>query len=201
VGFPLLEILFGSHALSTGILVDQGGSFLVASTLGILAAQFYAEKKFSIRHCVRRVLNFPPFLAVLASIPLHFVTFDSGVEHVLDRLALTLLPLALFSVGLQLDVSRRAFIQRRAALLTGLGLKLIVSPLVFLFLYGKSGVLDGEVLRIVLTESAMAPMITAGVIAVEQGLDAETANMMLGLGIPLSFVSVVIWKSIFDLLV
>jgi predicted permease len=39
----------------------------------------------------------------------------------------------------------------------------------------------------------MAPMITAGILAHEYGLDPELGNLMVGIGIPLSLATVPIW--------
>ena len=38
VGFPLIRALFGESAIPTAVLVDQPGSFLVLSTLGLFSA-------------------------------------------------------------------------------------------------------------------------------------------------------------------
>ena len=42
-------------------------------------------------------------------------------------------------------------------------------------------------------EAATAPMITAGIVATEVGLDSEIVLMMNGLGIPLSFITLSLW--------
>lgn len=42
-------------------------------------------------------------------------------------------------------------------------------------------------------EAAMAPMITAAVVARELDLDGEIAQLLVGIGIPLSFATVSIW--------
>ena len=43
VGFPIIEALFGSEGLKTAIIVDQPGSFVVVTTLGILVAASFLE--------------------------------------------------------------------------------------------------------------------------------------------------------------
>jgi hypothetical protein len=42
LGFPI-EALYGEEGLKTAILVDQPGSFVVLSTLGILVATIYSS--------------------------------------------------------------------------------------------------------------------------------------------------------------
>jgi predicted permease len=43
LGFPIIEALYGEEGLKTAILVDQPGSFVVLSTLGILVATIYSS--------------------------------------------------------------------------------------------------------------------------------------------------------------
>jgi hypothetical protein len=42
-------------------------------------------------------------------------------------------------------------------------------------------------------ESAMAPMITASILASNYGLKPKLSSMMIGVGIPLSFISLAFW--------
>ena len=41
VGFPLIEALYGKEGLKTAIIIDQPGTFLVVSTLGVVVAALY----------------------------------------------------------------------------------------------------------------------------------------------------------------
>lgn len=199
VGFPILEWLLGPKAIATGILVDQGGSFLAAATLGVLAAQYYSGRRLTLAKAFLKIFAFPPFLAVLFSFALRDFSFGASLEFLIDRLANTLIPLALFSVGLQWELNAKVLREEKVNLFLGLGFKLFLAPIFFLITYGILLQFPRENLEVVLLESAMAPMITAGVIAVQYGLSSQTANTMIGLGIPLSLITVPIWKMIFDL--
>jgi predicted permease len=42
-------------------------------------------------------------------------------------------------------------------------------------------------------QSAMAPMITASILASNYGLKPKLSSMMVGVGIPLSFLSLAFW--------
>ena len=48
--------------------------------------------------------------------------------------------------------------------------------------------------QVIVLESAMATMITSAVVANEFNLDSEIANLMVGLSIPISLVTVPLWK-------
>jgi predicted permease len=50
-------------------------------------------------------------------------------------------------------------------------------------------------------EAAMPPMIGAGIVASESNLDAPLVSMMIGIGIPLAFVTVPLWNWLSCLLI
>jgi malate permease and related proteins len=196
VGFPLLEALLGPEALRIGIIVDQAGSFLVVSTLGVLTASLFSEKKARLRHIVVRILRFPPFLALLLALASSFAAIDflSPWTPALEVLSSTLVPLALVSVGYQIHVSGHVLRRRALPLGLGLGLKLLAVPAVLAILY--MGFLEqrGEMVQVTVLEAAMAPMITAAIVAADFHLDTEIANLMVGVGIPLSLLTVAAWN-------
>jgi len=53
--------------------------------------------------------------------------------------------------------------------------------------------LRGTAIQVTIFEAAMAPMITAGIIAMDHDLDPPLVTMMLGIGIPLSFATLPLW--------
>lgn len=193
VGFPLLEALYGVSALSVGILVDQPGTFLVAGSLGVATAAYFAGGAVSFKEIAKKVFSFPPLLALLCAFPLRTLHFSEEAFHILDRLGSTLIPLSLISVGMQLHFQKDKIKTHFANLCWGLGFKLFLAPLVCAALYLGVFQLRGETVVITLVESAMAPMITAGILAVEYELDSELAHLMIGIGIPLSLVTVPAW--------
>ena len=69
----------------------------------------------------------------------------------------------------------------------------MVGPaLVLLVLAGLLGA-RGTGLQVTVFEAAMAPMITAGIVAAEHDLDPPLVNLLLGLGIPLAFLTLPLW--------
>lgn len=194
VGFPLLAAYFGSQVIPYGILIDQPGTFLVAGTLGIALASFYAGTKISLKIVLQKVFSFPPFLAIFLSLFLRGVNFPLALEHVLERLGSTLAPVAIFSVGLQLHFDRITLQKNVKNLFLGLGFKLFLAPLFFLFLFGFIFHQRGELFAVEIVEAAMAPMITAGIIVSEYGLDDKLGSLMIGLGIPVSIATTYLWS-------
>lgn len=198
VGIPLLEAIIGPEATPIAILVDQPGSFLVLSTLGILVAANFSGNPMTSKMVVRRVFTFPPFLALLLSVV--WVLFKvPGFEilaPVFGKVGSTLVPVALFAVGFQLSLDPVVLKKRWIPLTVGLGFKLIVAPILFYLLYTKIWKTDDMVTHVVVLESAMAPMITSAVVASEFNLDSEIANLMVGVGIPLSLLTIPLWDKL-----
>ena len=96
VGFPLLEAIIGPSAIPVGILVDQPGSFLALSTVGIVIAASYSGNKVTPQLILRRVLTFPPFVSlVLAGI--WYLVGSPGyteLKPLFEKIGATLVPLA-----------------------------------------------------------------------------------------------------------
>jgi predicted permease len=102
-----------------------------------------------------------------------------------------LTPVALTAVGLQVKVSPDAF--KSNFLWFGLGYKLVFIPLVILILFKYIFNLKGLILQVSVIEAAMAPMITGSIIAITHDLEPKLASLLVGVGIPLSFLTIAIW--------
>ena len=109
----------------------------------------------------------------------------------LNRIGNTLAPLALFSVGLQLQL--KSIRHQTQTLLAGLSWKLGIAPLLVLSC-GWLLHIEPPILTVTLLEAAMAPMISAAILAEQHNLNPPLANMMVGLGILLSFITVPLWN-------
>jgi hypothetical protein len=199
VGFPILEALIGHEAIPVGVIVDQAGSFLVLSTLGIVVAAIYSGTQVSSKMILKRILTFPPFLSLVMSIAWVLLGGRGHValSGIFERISLTLVPLALFSFGLQIKVSTKILKKRWRPLLLGLFFKLFFLPALFTLLYWKgfSGANDLTI-RVTILEAAMATMFTSAVVATEFNLDGELAQLMVGVGVPLSLITVSFWNYI-----
>ena len=94
----------------------------------------------------------------------------------------------------------RALGERWRPLLAGLAYKLIVGPLLILAVFVALFGLDSTPMRIAVFEAAMAPMIGGAIVAAQHKLDPELGALMLGIGIPLSFLTVPIWWLVLGML-
>lgn len=183
VGLPMLEAFYGVAALPVGILIDQLGTYLVLSTLGIAVAALCSSGAASGGEIFRRICVFPPFIALMVSLLLWPVEYPEWLVGVLRRLGDTLAPLALVSVGLQLRLDYLSEI--RVPLSIGIAFKLLFGPALVLLLYvGLLGA-AGKIVQITLFEAAMGPMIGASIVPL--------ITLLVGFGITASFLSLPLW--------
>jgi malate permease and related proteins len=191
VGLPMIECFFGREHVGLGILIDQLGTYVVLSTVGLLVAALLTRGELTARAVARRILGFPPFIAVMVALASAPFALPAWVEGLFARLGDTLAPLALLSVGFQL---RLAALQARwRPLAAGLGYKLVAGPLVVLAAFAAFADLDSPALQVAVFEAAMAPMIGGAIVAAQHRLDPELTTLMVGIGIPLSFLTVPAW--------
>ena len=198
VGFPVIQALYGEEGLKTAIIVDQPGSFVVMATLGVITATLYSRGKTEMKTIANKILFFPPFMGFVLACGMNIFKFDfiPDLQTVFQKLGATVTPIALLSVGLQLKIDRNS--QHWKFLRFGLFFKLILTPAIFFLLYkivlgGKGLTVDVSIM-----EAAMAPMITGTILSASYGLKPKLSSMMVGVGIPLSFITLAIWYLILN---
>ena len=197
VGFPAVEALLGKEALPYALISDQLGSFLAISTAGIaIAAVATSGSAPSATAIFKRILFFPPFIALAAGFASRAWHWPAGLEAALAKLGGTLTPLALVSVGSQLRWDRRILARERTNLGLGLAYKLALAPALILVAYGGLFAAPGLSTQTSVLEAAMAPMITAAVVCADFGLDPDFANLMVSVGIPASLLTAPLWAAI-----
>jgi predicted permease len=192
IGLPMIETFYGAEFLGLGILIDQVGSYFVLSTLGILVASIYSSgKKVDAKAVIRKIALFVPFQAFVLALLLMPVDYPTWLDDLLKRLGATLVPLALVSVGYQIRLSHVR--GKVSALATGLVFKLAIGPAMILLLFAGLFGAEGPVMRVTVFEAAMAPMIGASIVAMDHELDPPLLTLMVGVGIPLSFLTLPVW--------
>ena len=188
VGFPIIEALRGKEGLSLAVIGDQTGCFTALTVGGVAVTALYAGRQMRPWQVVRQIVLFPAFLALLAGVALGAAGDPLPLLHALcGRLAATLVPLALFSVGLQ----QRIRLPRTSLPAIGYGIawKLLLAP-ALCYLLGRATGVSGLVLAVGVLQAAMPPMISAGILAEQYGLEPTLARAVLGIGILLSLLTV-----------
>ena len=191
VGLPMIEAFYGRGGIATGILIDQLGTYLVLSTLGITIAALYSHGATHVGAVLRRIATFPPLLALALALVLMRVDYPAWLAEVLRSLGGTLAPLALVSVGLQLHLDRLR--GNVSALAGGLVFKLLIGPVLVTLMYVWWLHARGPAIQITLFESAMGPQIGGAIVAIQHDLNPTLVTLMVGVGIALSFVTLPAW--------
>lgn len=190
-GLPMVEAFYGHDGLTTAIIADQLGSFFTLSILGITFAGIYSSGRPTAMQIFKRIALFPPFICLVIALLLIPVAYAEWFTVLLKRLGDTLAPLALLSVGLQLRLGHISEHKRNLAL--GLGFKLILAPLAIFLLYVPLLGAHGQAIQVTLFEAAMPPMITAAIVASEHDLDPPLVNLMVAVGLIVSFFTLTAW--------
>ena len=198
VGIPVIQALFGDEGVKSLIIVDIPGTVVVLSSLGMLTAISCSNGKSDIKTIFKNLIKFPPFIAFLMGLMMLLTNqhFPIEIKEVLGRLMATVSPLALVSVGFQLKIEKRSKHWQFLAL--GLFYSLIIWPLVCFVIYCLIFKQNGLPIKVAIMEAAMPPMITGAIVAAQYGLKPRLANMMIGVGIPLSFLTMAVWYFILE---
>lgn len=187
LGIPMVEMFFGSPGVKYAILYDQFGSFLALSTYGTLILALYGGgERVSWARTVRKIVLFPPFIALIAALALRPVAFPGWLVSMLELTARSLVPVVLVAIGFQMRL--RMPVSELFPFSVGLATRLVVTPLIFIVACRLAG-LTGPAIQVSLLETAMPSMVTAGALASIAGLQPRLTSALVGYGILASFIT------------
>lgn len=198
LGLGVVESVLGENSLPSAVAYDQPGTFLALATWGAFVATAYGRRDSDdgnlststrLRSLVRRLFTFAPFVALLASVPLRWLTIPEPVFDIARMLGRTVAPVAMCAVGVRFVTSW----SRRIApvVLSGLALKMLLAPLFAVALtmvWKLNADVDAVAIHAAVTQASAPPMITAGIVAISAGCDEELVTSMLGWGTLCGFI-------------
>lgn len=191
VGLPMVTAYAGAQFAGLVLFIDLFDSYLALSVLGIAIATDCSDTTFRWSTVARRIVTFPPFLAIVIALATNHLDRPDWLEGQLQSLAATLTPLALAAAGYAIRLDR--LMGRLAPLITGLGYRLLLAPAAMLLFYVALGSAHDPVARVTIFEMAMPPMLEASIIAIDHDLEPDLVALMIEIGIPLSLVSAPPW--------
>jgi len=192
VGYPVVEAFYGESGLEIALFVGQGG-FLMVSILGVLIAVIHSEGNISIQNIVQKIFLFPPFLAFIVGLLLNLSNLNLGqdLNKVLEILGKTLTPLAMFSIGFQINFKIKKV--KTIDVLMALTFKLLIAPIFIYLLYAIILEKQGVLMKVSVLEAAMPAMVTAAIIAKQYNLNSDLGNILVSLGLLISFPLFYFW--------
>lgn len=190
VGFPLIVAYFSEKELGIAIICDQV-TFTLLSTIGVIVAiRSSQNQELSAKLVLKKVLTFPPLIGCVLALTIPRFIDVSALDPLFDKLAGTVGPLALFSIGLQLKFG--GWFSELKHISFALLYKLILAPLVVMLIAVVLG-MSGTITKITIFEMAMPTLLTAGVVADQYNLNPKLSNLVVGIGILLSFITTGLW--------
>ena len=193
LGFPVVEGLYGKEDLPIALLIDQGGSFLLVSSLSTLVGSIYSHKEGNLKAIPMKILKFPPFGFLLATMIMSILGWSTP-EFLLPILTLigkTMAPVAIFAIGLKFSLDFESLSSKYYWF--GMGYRLLIAPLMVWLIYRNFIPENSLEFKVTVLESAMAPMITGSIVAIQYDLRPKLATLLAGLGIPISILTIMIW--------
>jgi predicted permease len=190
LGFPMIAAFFGEKFIAIGVICDQV-TFLLLSTVGVALAITSAQKK-SIPPALflKKIVTFPPFLGCIAALTVpHFIDI-SLLNPLFDKLAGTVGPLALFSIGLQLQF--KGYKDELKAISLTLLYKLILAP-ALIAAVALVFQLKGIITQVSIFEIAMPTLLSSSIIADEYNLNPKLSNLVIGIGLLIGFATTSLW--------
>jgi predicted permease len=195
IGFPLVVAYFGAEALPIAIVCDQA-MFALLSSAGIIAALRAGKTEHNavpLQLIFRKLITFPPFVGCVLALLLTPILPLHVAEPFFDKLAVTIGPLALFSIGLQLKFD--GWKQQLRQLNSAMFYKLLIAPALVLVaaLLLK---IEAPIARIAIFEAAMPTVVTASIIAEAYHLNTKLVNLMIGMSIVISLLTTFCWSQV-----
>ncbi len=193
VGFPVLLAFFGEEGLKTGVIIDQAGSFFVLATAGVITCSIFSRSKFSVSNIIKNIIVYPPFIGFILGLILKFFNFHHSevTEEIFSKLGSPIFILALISVGMQLRFSSLKEFYKELSF--GLLYKLLIAPFIIYILYYIVFKQNSLTVNVSLIESAMPPMVMGAIMASSYNLNSKLSNLMVGVGIPVSALTLAFW--------
>lgn len=190
VGLPLVAAYFGKEHLGTAVILDQSTVFLFSTVGAFIAIRGSGKGQVTASALLLKLVRFPPLIASLLSISLLRQIDISEFEPLVNDIAATTAPLALFSIGLQLKFDDiRSQISAASPVLL---YKLILAPaacVVVALLFH----LKGLHAQISIFQMGMPSLSSAAVIANEYDLNPKLVNLIAASSIVIGLFTSCIW--------
>jgi hypothetical protein len=179
LGLGVVESVLGDSHGASALAYDQPGTFLALATWGSWVASRYGSGVRGWSPVVRRLVSFPPFVALVAAVVLHRVNMPDVAMDVVSALGSTVAPVAMAALGLRFTVRG---VRRVQPVVAALVVKLLLAPAAAAAVAGAIGAWGEIAWRASIVQAAAPPMVTAGIVAVAAGLDEETTTSVVGWG-------------------
>ena len=190
LGFPMVAAFYSEKDIAIAVICDQVG-FTLLATVGIaLAINASQEQRPSPKLFFKKILSFPAFWSCTLALILPRYINISPLDPFFAKLAGTVAPLALFSIGLQLKF--KGYKQELKRISVTLFYKLMIAPAIGI-LIALAFHLRGIITQVTIFEMAMPPLMSAGIVADQYKLNPQLANLVVGIGLLVGIATASCW--------
>lgn len=171
LGYPMVAAAFpgNKHAILTAVMIDSFAMSLVLNSVGVAVATSFTGKQFE-WSSIFGFLKSPLFPATVIALIFRTVYVPPVIMNTLGFLSAGTVPLAMISIGLNLNAS--SLKKNPAALGMGILLKMLALPVLMYLALPFIGV-TGTIRQVVVLESAVPTAVISGVIAGRYGANEE----------------------------
>jgi predicted permease len=186
LGFPLVNAFWGAEAMPFAVVYDQIGNFFLLAIYGAIVLSVYGSEKTNAQNIIKSIVSFPPFIALVLAFVIRGMTLPLVIEQSLLYLGMTMMPVAMFIVGIQLQFKvPKQYIK---PLILGITLKMLIAPILVIVVLIQLGKVD-LMAKVSVFESAVPPMVTAGIMAINARLAPPLVTAMIAYGTIAAFVT------------
>ncbi len=189
LGYPFIHSFYGDEGLRYAVIFDNISMFLPIFLLAPFIISYAKEGAIKIN--LKDLLLFPPFIALVVAILIKPFTVPDIFLNLLNKLGMTVIPLVLFAVGLNLRFSNVKNRLKLTALI--LFVKHFLSPLILLTILILLSFNTSLPYKVSILQLAMPPMVLASIYVIQADLDKDLAVSSVALGIIFSFITVPLW--------
>ena len=188
IGFSYIDAFYGQDYVVYALIYDLFGSFLLVVSLGVFVINWGSGEAIKMKTVFKSVLFFPPIVMFFITVFAKFLPIPNFMMNTAQTIGATLVPLAMIAIGMKLEI-KNIFYQFKVASIA-LVLKMILMPLLVMFLFSVFYTLDDTWSKVTILEVAMPPMTTAVILAIKGGLDERLAINTLVIGVISSLATV-----------
>jgi predicted permease len=183
LGFPLVTAFYGFDGLAVAIVFDLG-VFILFCTVGTFTVLNAAGRSGGVKihplRLLQKMLSMPPSVAILCALILPRFVDIAALNPLLDKLIPTVAPMAMFSIGLQLEFKECG--RHMGHISAGLFFKLIFSPLLIMGIALLMGV-KGLTAQASVLQAGVGAHVTMSLMAAQFNLNPRLCGLLVGFSI------------------
>lgn len=195
IGIPIVQALYNEpQFISEVIFYDAVATALPMALFAPFIVSLASGQKVSLAQNVKKMLLFPPFIALFLGFSLKFFTLPDIIFEPVRMFGSAATPVALFAIGLGLGFNAIKTSYKSAAIV--IFAKMLLAPFLFIGLLRLFGFEFTPSAVIAVFESSMPTMTLAGAMIMKAKLDSNLAVSSIAFGILFAFVSMPLLVSV-----